>query len=151
MRGKICALSGHRALEENFDENVLYDKLEQLIREGYDYFLCGMAIGFDLLALEKLVELKAKYRFEIEACIPFHGQEKSYPAREKEKYRALLKWCDKKVVLFPSYGNGVYLARDRYMVDVSDKILAYCKRETGGTAYTVRYARKKQIEVELIP
>ncbi len=150
MRGKICALTGHRVLLESFDGNALYDNLEKLIKEGYDYFLCGMAYGFDLVALDCLVRLKRKYRIEIEACIPFHGQEKAFPLLEKEKYRTLLTWCDKKVVLFPCYQNGCYLARDRYMVDSCDCVLAYCHSDTGGTAYTVNYAKKKGKEIILL-
>ncbi len=149
MRGKICTLSGHRILASNFNQNALYDCLEGMIKEGYDYFLCGMAYGFDLTALRCLVDLKAKYSFEIEACIPFYGQEKSFSETNRKEYENLLTWCDKKVVLFPKYHAGVYLARDRYMVDACDTVLAHCLRDTGGTAYTVNYAQKKGKEVRL--
>ncbi len=147
MRGKICALTGHRVLEADFDKNALYDRLEELVKAGYDYFLCGMAQGFDLLALEYLVALKQKYPVQIEACIPFAGQEKKYPEEERKKYKLLREWCDRSVVLFPSYAAGVYLARDRYMVDSCDTVLAYCRREKGGTYYTVTYAERKGIPV----
>ena len=69
MNGKSCALTGHREIESGFDENRLYDKLEELIRSGYDYFYCGMAQGFDLLALGCLCDLKRKYKIFVEACI----------------------------------------------------------------------------------
>lgn len=144
---KACALTGHRTLDRNFNENGLYDRLEALVREGYDTFFCGMAAGFDLAALECLVNLKQKYRIFIEACIPFKGQESAFSASEKQKYRALLCWCDRKTVLFEKYCNGCYLARNRYMVDRSDAVLAHCNQETGGTAYTVRYAREKNVPV----
>ena len=144
---KSCALTGHRELPSDFNKNVLYDTLEELIQEGCDHFLCGMAAGFDLLALDCLVSLKQKYKFTIEACIPFEGQEKGFSFAEKWKYRTLIDWCDKKTVFFERYQNGCYLVRDRYMVDGADVVLAYCTRDTGGTAYTVRYAKEKNVPV----
>ena len=146
---KYLALTGHRTLPQEFSRDRLREKLEELIKEGYDGYFCGMAAGFDLLALDVLVELKRKYPLYLEACIPFEGQEKGYPKEEKERYRELLCWCDRKTVLFPSYRNGCYLVRDRYMVDCADGVLAYLTRDTGGTAYTVNYAREKNVPVFL--
>ena len=40
---KTCAITGHRELPVDFDKNALYDELENLVREGCDEFLCGMA------------------------------------------------------------------------------------------------------------
>ena len=135
-----CALTGHRELPENFDENALYDKLEEFLKKGCDTFFCGMAQGFDLRALKCLVDLKKKYSFHIEACIPYLGQERGYPAEEKKLYHELLQWCDIKTVIFENFQRGCFLARNRYMVDCSDVVLAYCHKSTGGSAYTANYA-----------
>jgi len=148
---RTCALTGHRDLPDSFDRNALYDKLEELVKDGCDTFLCGMAVGFDLTALECLVHLKRKYKLFLEACIPFGGQESRYSEQEKERYRALIQWCDKKTVLFKGYRNGCFLVRDRYMVDCADCVFAYCTRATGGTAYTINYAREKGLEIFYFP
>lgn len=140
---QTCALTGHRNLPPSFDENALFDKLEELLLLGYDRFLCGMAQGFDLIALDCLVKLKLRYRFAIEACIPYAGHEKRFPYAERERFEKLLSWCDEKKVLHDSYREGCFLERDRYMVDHADLVLAYCKQERGGTAYTVGYALKR--------
>ena len=121
---KTCALTGHRALPPDFDRNGLYDGLEELIRAGYNRFLCGMAMGFDLLALDCLVALKGKYRIRLEACVPFDGQENSFSIEEKRRYRELIQWCSVVRVLYPAYQNGCYLSRDRYMVDRADILFA---------------------------
>ncbi len=144
-----CALSGHRDLPEDFDGNAVYDDLEQIIREGYTEFLCGMAKGFDLLALQCLLDLKRRYHVRVVACIPFRGQEKHYPPKEREIYRELLERCDETRVLSEGYFNGCFLARDRYMADECDLLYAYCIRTKGGTAYTVRYAISRGKEVRL--
>lgn len=138
-----CALTGHRELPADFDKNALFDRLEQFLEDGCGNFLCGMARGFDLLALECLADLRRKYRFSVEACIPYAQQGERLPAAERGRYETLLGFCDKKTVLFESYREGCLLARDRYMVDRADVLLAYCKREKGGAAYTVSYAVKK--------
>ncbi len=148
---KCCALTGHRDLPPDFDGGALFDALEALIREGYDSFQCGMATGFDLLALDCLAALKRKYPIFLEACVPYAGQERKFPAAEREKYRKLLPWCDKVTVLSSVYYKGCFLARDRYMVEGCDLLFAYCTKETGGAAYTVEYAVKKGIKVRYFP
>ena len=142
-----CALTGHRNLPPSFDRNVLYDDLEEIVKAGYDNFLCGMAWGFDLAALECLVELRQKYRFCITAYVPFDGQEEKFPPAEKKRYKELMSWCDVVRILYPAYQNGCYLKRDRMMIDRADLLYAYCTRSTGGSAYTVKYANARGVEV----
>ena len=108
-----------------------------------------MARGFDLAALECLTDLRQKYDFTIEACIPYEGHEFSFPLAVRKQYLALLSWCEEKTVLFPAYTKGCFLARDRYMVNGADLLLAYCQKEKGGAAYTVAYARKQGVPVRM--
>lgn len=143
----VCALTGHRALPPDFDVAALRERLRILIEGGCDSFLCGMAPGFDLAALECLVPFKRERAIYLEACVPYAGQERRFSPEDREKYTRLIAQCDRKTVLFPSYRNGCFLARDRYMVDCSDIVLAYLTRRHGGTAYTVNYAAKKGVTV----
>ncbi len=142
-----CALTGHRNLPSAFDVNKLYDYLEAVVLEGYDTFYCGMARGFDLKALDCLVALGRKYRLRLVACIPYPGQEKNFTDEDRTQYSRLLEWCDEKIVLYRHYCVWSYHARDRYMVDNADLVIAYCTKDSGGTAYTVSYAKKKGVEV----
>ncbi len=144
---KTCAITGHRTLPPDFDRNALCDRLEQLIEAGCDRFLCGMALGFDLAALSCLTDLSGRYRVGLEAYIPFLGQEERFSREDKREYRRLLELCDEKRVIFSHYFTGCYLARNREMVDHADVLFAYCMKNGGGTAYTVAYARKRQIPV----
>ena len=144
MKNGSCALTGHRALPPFFNRRILFDELEALIKKGYNTFFCGMAEGFDLTALQLLVELKERYPIYIEACVPFKGQENGFSFENRTLYRDLIKKCDQVTVLFDRYKNGCYLVRDRYMVDCSDLLFAYCTKNEGGTAYTVRYALSAQ-------
>lgn len=143
MSEKTCALTGHRVLPADFNENQLFCELENIVKEGYTYFYCGMAEGFDLLALKVLLSLKENYPIKIEACVPYTGQENHFSAEMKRLYRECILKCDEKTVFFPHYTEGSFLIRNRYMVDHADFVYAYCLRNTGGTAYTVRYAESK--------
>ena len=151
MKRFTCALTGHRELPANFDNKLLYDTLESLLIAGCDTFMCGMAEGFDLLALELLIELKDRYRFYVEACVPFEGQERTFSEKNRQKYFDLLARCDRETVLFDAYRKGCFLARDRYMVDLCDVVLAYCTKSTGGTYYTVSYAESKRKQIRFLP
>ena len=151
MKGGSCALTGHRELPDGLDRKLLFEELENLIREGYEYFFCGMAEGFDLLALGLLIELKDRYDFYVEACVPFEGQERTFSEENRQKYFDLLARCDRETVLFDGYRKGCFLARDRYMVDLCDVVLAYCTKTTGGTYYTVSYAESKRKQIRYLP
>lgn len=147
MKNKTCALTGHRVLQNSFNESKLKEELEKLIKEGYDFFYCGMAEGFDLIALKALLFFKKNYPIKIEACIPYKGQEKRFSSEMKDLYLTLLPECDETTVFFESYTDGCYLLRNRYMVDCAECVFAYCKKDTGGTAYTIRYAKKKKKKI----
>ena len=71
----------------------------------------------------------------------------SFSDRNRRLFGELLTWCDRKTVLFPEYRTGCFLARDRYMVDCADVLLAYCTKTRGGAAYTVGYAERKGVPV----
>ena len=75
---KSCAITGHRDLPKNLSREKLKADLRALIQEGVQYFYNGLAVGFDLLTAEILVELKVEFsNLHICGCIPFHGQEQS--------------------------------------------------------------------------
>ncbi len=54
---------------------------------------------------------------------------------------------DKVTFVRDAYCKDVYLIRDRKLVDESGYCINYCNRRTGGTAYTVRYAMRKGLQV----
>lgn len=141
---KSCALTGHRDLPDDFDVEKLRKKLKDLIEKGVFIFYNGLAMGFDLLSAEILLSLKKEYKnVKIVACIPCLRQEKYYKEEDKKRYYQVLKDVDEKIILSEEYYKGCMLQRDKYMADKADVLLAYLKKETGGTAYTVKYFQKK--------
>lgn len=138
-----CVFTGHRELEKDFSLKQLKRLIETLILKGVSSFYCGMAEGFDLFASKTVISLKKKYpHIQLIACIPCLNQEKYFSSENKKLYVKMLSTCDEKVILSPSYHKGCMLNRNKYMVDRCDCMIAYCKKDTGGTAFTVKYFQK---------
>jgi len=57
---------------------------------------------------------------------------------------------DKVVCVSNTANRGAYLARDRHLVDGSAYCITYCTRNSGGTAYTVRYAKERGLKIRNI-
>ena len=141
-----CCFTGHRILKKDFDETKITSEIEGLIKKGYRTFLVGMALGFDSLVFEKLLNFK-NYNIDVIACVPCREQDKYFSTAEKEKYIKYLKKADKVVYVSEEYSKGCMQKRNRYMVDNSQVVVAYLYSKTGGTYYTVNYAIKKEKEV----
>ena len=148
---KSCAFTGHRTLGEDFSLKKLEKEIKKLIEEGVDTFYNGMAIGFDICAAQTLIRLKRKYKhIKWIACVPFYGQECKFSQSDKEIYAKVLKKADEIVILSDHYFRGCMQIRNNYMADRADVLIAYCKKEKGGAAYTVQYFQKKYSEKEII-
>ena len=84
-------------------------------------------------------------------AVPFKEQARGWDPMEKLRYYELLRRSDRIVQVCDSYQRGCYHARNRYMVDNSDVLIAIFNGDPkGGTAYTVNYARKKGKEIIII-
>lgn len=139
-----CAFTGHRFLDESFSLKTLQKEIERLIKEeNVNCFYCGMAMGFDLIAGETIVKLKKKYPIKLIACVPFYEQEKYFSVKDKIRYFDLLEKCDERLLVSEKYYKGCLLKRNRYMANKSDFLIAYLRKDNGGTAYTVNYFKQK--------
>ena len=148
---KSCAFTGHRHLGEDFSARKLKKEIKKMMEAGAETFYNGMAMGFDLLAAEQVLDLKKKFpEVKLVACVPCYGQEKYFPEEDKERYARILKKADEVVTLSDHYYNGCMQNRDRYMVDRADALIAYCRKEEGGAAYTVKYFLKTKNEENIV-
>ena len=140
---KVCAFTGHREMPLE-DVKDLKKLIVFLIEQGVDKFLCGMAIGFDLYAANCVLQLKKRYpHIKITACAPYYGQEKNFPEKDKILYARTLKKCDEIIYVSEQYTKGCMHKRNQFMADNADCLIAYIRKDTGGTAYTVKYFSKK--------
>ncbi len=148
---KICVFTGHRGLESDFSEKLVKKAIKEALNEGYYTFLNGMAVGFDMRAAEILLSFKKKYpQIKLIACIPCENQEKYFSLTDKARYYHLLEKVDEKIILSDHYFTGCMQARDRYMVKRATMMIAYCHKDTGGTAYTVKTFEKLHPDCDIL-
>lgn len=150
VKNQTCAVTGHRILASNFNEEQLKNDLIKIIEKGYSIFLTGMAQGFDLACFRALAILKKDYP-EIKVCavIPCQDQSKYFSGQEKYDYFELLKTADFVAKEEKPYFKGCMLLRNNYLVENSSLLYAYFNGEKrGGTYYTVKKAREKDVNVE---
>lgn len=144
------AFTGHRELPPN-SLNIrksLHNTLTYYINMGYHTFLCGMAMGFDLLCGEEVVKLKENYpNVRLVLCIPCTNQDYYFSAIDKKRYSFLIENCDDTIFISKNCTKEAMLKRNRFMVDNCNLVIAYKARDFGGTAYTINYALRKGVEV----
>ena len=152
-RNRTACFTGHRILQE--PENVIADRLtvvlKELIAQGYCYFGAGGARGFDSIAARVVLALKANYpHIHLILVLPFYNQyevEQGWSSKEIEEYNFLRKSASKVVHLQETYSRGCYYRRNEYLVNGSSLCIAYQYKDTGGTAYTIKYAASQGIKI----
>ena len=108
-----------------------------------------MAEGTDLYFAAIVAELKKENpSVTLEAAIPY---KKRLEAKDSS-FQRLIKLCDSIHITADTYAKSVYINRNMYMVGKSERVIAVSDgRESGGTAFTIRYARTRGIEPIIIP
>ncbi len=159
----ICCVTGHRPEGFPFSRSeadpgyveymeTLSKTIEDLIRNGYDHFVTGMAEGADLDFARLVLRHKEKYpHILLEAALPYPSRSAKY-IRETTKERAsILEQCDLAQEVSPAYHRGCMQKRNVYMVDKADMVLAIWNgTEKGGTWNTIRYARQKGRNIQYL-
>lgn len=148
---KSCAFTGHRKIEDPPDFALMADIAEQLIARGVTDFYCGMARGFDLLAARFIVGMREKYpQIKLIACVSCPEQDRFFSAEDRRTYIELIDAADEVKVVNMRYFKAAMLRRNDYMVDHCQYLIAYMRNESGGTAYTVGYARSKKRKIFIV-
>lgn len=111
-----------------------------------------MAQGVDTWAAEIVLTLRqANPPLIFHIVLPCADQAKDWEPSAQERYQRICEQADSVTCLSPSYYDGCMLDRNRYLVDHSGVLLAvYNGSWRGGTAMTVRYAKKNGKEVIVI-
>lgn len=115
---------------------------------GYCYFGAGGALGFDTLAAQAVLELRQAYpQIKLILVLPCIEQTKGWSAKDIAVYEDIKKRCDKYTYTSEHYYSGCMLGRNRHLIDHSSACIAYLAKQSGGTAFTVDYAKKQNIRV----
>ena len=96
-----------------------------------------------------VLELRKKNpALRLHCILPYEGQADKWSASAQERYRLILKEADSIEYVSHAYYDGCMLDRNHRLVEAAGSLLAvYNGERRGGTAATVRYARKLNREV----
>lgn len=150
---KTACFTGHRVLKEPYNSiyQKTYQTVEKLITDGYAFFCTGGARGFDALAAEVIISLKEKYpNIHLILILPFQNHyehEKKWNNTEIEQLETHKNKASRVIYTQETYGRGCYYKRDRQLVDISSVCIAYQYKNSGGTAYTTKYAVENGLKV----
>lgn len=146
-----CCFTGHRIITGESKISVfnqLCDTVRELHLKGITNFISGGALGFDTLAAFAVIHLKREFpRIKLILALPCRDQDAKWSRDNKATYRKILNVADEVICLNKSYCTGCMHQRNHLMVDLSAVCVAYCKRTSGGTAYTINLAKNEGLRV----
>lgn len=163
IKSETACFTGHRSqkLPWRFNEtdmrcaimkNNLRAEIEKAIGRGYSSFLCGMALGFDMICAETVLDLKKQYPdIKIFGALPCKTQDLRWSQKDRERYAYISERLDGVRCIYDEYiGAECMLERNRYMVNNSSLVIALFNGLAGGTKATLDYAVKQGLEVVVI-
>ena len=120
----------------------------EAIEQGYRYFGCGGALGFDTLAAQTVLRLQEIYpEISLILVLPCRDQTRGWKQADVAEYDRIMKAADKVTYTSEQYYSGCMHKRNRHLVDNSSLCICYLTEQSGGTAYTVNYARSQGLKI----
>lgn len=163
MKTETCAFTGHRPHKFPWKDNeadprcmALKETLEEQIAilagAGVTEYFTGGADGVDTLAAQTVLKLREEYpHIRLILVLPCRTQTRGWPDEDVRVYEAIKSAADKIRYTSEEYTRGCMHKRNRHLVDNSSICVSYMTKNTGSTAYTVDYARKKHVRIINLP
>lgn len=122
----------------------------RLIDNGFKYFACGGALGFDTFAAMYILSLKARgYDIKLVLMLPCTDQASKWGHTDRTVYNNIIQKADEVIYVSEcTYYKGCMQKRNRALVDASKACICYLS-EYGysGTRQTVDYAVSKGLSI----
>lgn len=151
MRTDTCCFTGHRVIPSGQREDIkerLVATVEALIQKGVRSFAAGGALGFDTMAAQTVLRLKKRYPdIRLVLVLPCRDQTKAWQAADIDLYESIKSQADEVLYTGDRYYSGCMARRNRRLVDMSGWCVFYLTKPSGGTRYTVNYARQKGLHL----
>jgi uncharacterized phage-like protein YoqJ len=135
---------------------ALLGQIKMLYGRGVRRFFVGGTLGVDMWAGEAIANLKETADYpdiELICVIPFDGHDIRWDGPSRRRLATILAGCDKKIIASTSDRPDAHKARNYYMVDHSDYLVAVqdeSEREHSPPWQAVNYARKLKREIIFI-
>jgi len=141
-----CCFSGHRTIPKQLIP-ITNERLETAVKwmhtRGYRRFIAGGAEGFDTYAAYHVLNLKKSHpEVELVLALPYKRQSNTNSARSR-----IMESADYIFYASENYTPACMHIRNRAMVELSGACLCWLRQNSGGTAYTVDYAKKNELEI----
>ena len=151
---KTCCITGHRDMSEEQTEkirSVLKEKTIKALDDGFVKFMSSFTGNVDRAFAEIVLKMKKDHpEIQMSAVIPYRN--KLNRMNEQEDIKALLDSCDDITVLKEDYQPNIYVERNRYLAEHSDRaIIVYDGREKGATVNMIRQIHRRHKEMQEIP
>lgn len=155
--GMAVSFSGHRpeklpaGRDRAILQSMVYQETAQAISDGACVFYSGMSRGLDLYAAELVLAMRSEHpEIRLVCACPFPAFFDSFSPVERYRVDCILSEANDVCFISKHYYSGVFFARNRYMVDHSDRLIAVMLDPRSGTGNTVRYAQKKGKDVRIV-
>lgn len=150
-RKRTACFTGHRKIpvqEIKGIEKQLDKIIEKLYQKGVIFYGAGGSYGFDMLAEKAVIRARNKHKeIKLILVLPCKNQEKYWTEDNKAAFAEIKNQANKIVYLSENYSKDCMHKRNRHLVNFSGYCIAYLNKNSGGTAYTVNYARQKGLEI----
>ena len=133
MNEQTCCFSGHRHLPKQETLHIHNLLVKHILK-----------LGFDTLAALAVLKIRSIYpHIQLILALPSPQQTNGWSSNDIAVYQSILKQANQIIYMSQEHHSGCMHMRNHYMVDNSLYCICYLANQTGGTAYTVQYAKKK--------
>lgn len=143
-----CFFTGHRILNAHERERAFFvtcglcEKL--ILTKGVTEFISGGALGYDYIAAKAVLRLREKYPVRLLIYLPCKNRDAKWNKHWRDEWNDMISLSDEcRYITNGPYTDGCMQKRNRAMVDDAKYGIAFCRRQYGGTASTLRYAQKR--------
>lgn len=150
MRRNSCCFTGHRAIPQEDVvalKHALRSEIERLAQKGVTEFYAGGARGFDMLAEETVLEVRETAAVHLHLLLACKDQDSVWPQSLRRRFENILNAADSVRYISESYSDDCMRRRNDALVESSAYCICYMQRNFGGTAYTVKKARRDGLEI----
>lgn len=151
MKENTCCFTGHREISDTLIPQVaadLEDLIIGLIHKGYENFEAGGALGFDTLAAQVVIRVRDRFPdIHLILILPCRNQAKNWSLRDRRMYDYIRGSANDVIYTSEEYTRGCMYERNRRLVNDSSFCICYLTRTSGGTVYTVNYAKNNGIQI----
>lgn len=105
----------------------------------------GMALGADIVFANAVLDLKKEgIDIRLVAVLPCANQDKKWSKKDQKRYQEVLQAADEVMQLsVEEYSPELMKARNRWLVDHADMLIAVWDGSNSGTSNCIRYAISK--------